>query len=90
MTNQVVWGLPHVFAIFLIVAASGALNLLVAGAESSRPQPDESLLQQLRVCLTSDRRPLKEITAEMARELGISKRLLYQEALKIKKELSGR
>ena len=27
MTNQVVWGLPHVFAIFLIVAASGALNL---------------------------------------------------------------
>jgi molybdopterin-containing oxidoreductase family membrane subunit len=27
MDNQVVWGLPHVFAIFLIVAASGALNL---------------------------------------------------------------
>ncbi len=26
MSNQVVWGLPHVFAIFLIVAASGALN----------------------------------------------------------------
>ncbi len=27
MTNYVVWGLPHVFAIFLIVAASGALNV---------------------------------------------------------------
>jgi len=27
MTNQVVWGIPHVFAIFLIVAASGALNV---------------------------------------------------------------
>jgi [DsrC]-trisulfide reductase subunit P len=27
MSNQVVWGLPHVFAIFLIVAASGALNV---------------------------------------------------------------
>ncbi len=27
MTNQVIWGLPHVFAIFLIVAASGALNV---------------------------------------------------------------
>ena len=26
MNNQVVWGLPHMFAIFLIVAASGALN----------------------------------------------------------------
>ncbi len=27
MTNQVVWGLPHVFAVFLVVAASGALNV---------------------------------------------------------------
>lgn len=27
MTNQIVWGLPHIFAIFLIVAASGALNV---------------------------------------------------------------
>ncbi len=27
MNNQVVWGLPHVFAIFLILAASGALNI---------------------------------------------------------------
>ncbi len=27
MSNQVVWGLPHVFAIFLIVTASGALNI---------------------------------------------------------------
>jgi len=27
MSNQVIWGTPHVFAIFLIVAASGALNI---------------------------------------------------------------
>ncbi len=27
MSNKIVWGLPHVFAIFLIVAASGALNV---------------------------------------------------------------
>ncbi len=27
MNNQIVWGLPHVFAIFLILASSGALNL---------------------------------------------------------------
>ena len=27
MNNQVVWGMPHVFAVFLIVAASGALNV---------------------------------------------------------------
>lgn len=27
MSNRIVWGVPHVFAIFLIVAASGALNV---------------------------------------------------------------
>lgn len=32
MTNEIVWGLPHVFAIFLIVAASGALNVSSIGS----------------------------------------------------------
>lgn len=27
MDNQIVWGMPHVFAVFLIVAASGSLNV---------------------------------------------------------------
>ncbi len=27
MSNQIVWGMPHVFAVFLIVSASGALNV---------------------------------------------------------------
>lgn len=27
MSNRIVWGVPHVFALFLIVAASGALNV---------------------------------------------------------------
>ena len=27
MTNQIVWGIPHVVAVFLIVAASGVLNV---------------------------------------------------------------
>ncbi|MDM8559111.1 NrfD/PsrC family molybdoenzyme membrane anchor subunit [Candidatus Parabeggiatoa sp. HSG14] len=27
MNNQVVWGIPHIFAIFLILAASGVLNV---------------------------------------------------------------
>lgn len=31
MTNEVVWGMPHIFAIFLIVAASGALNIASIG-----------------------------------------------------------
>jgi molybdopterin-containing oxidoreductase family membrane subunit len=32
MTNQIVWGVPHVFAIFLIVAASGVLNVASIGS----------------------------------------------------------
>ena len=31
MNNQIVWGFPHVFAIFMIVAASGALNVASIG-----------------------------------------------------------
>jgi len=32
MNNQVVWGMPHVFAIFMIVAASGVLNIASIGS----------------------------------------------------------
>ena len=32
MNNRIVWGLPHVFAVFLIVAASGALNAASAAS----------------------------------------------------------
>jgi Ni/Fe-hydrogenase subunit HybB-like protein len=32
LNNQIVWGLPHVFAIFLIVAASGVLNVASIGS----------------------------------------------------------
>ena len=32
MNNQIFWGLPHVFGIFLIVAASGVLNVASIGS----------------------------------------------------------
>jgi len=32
MNNQIVWGLPHVFAIFMIVASSGVLNVASIGS----------------------------------------------------------
>jgi molybdopterin-containing oxidoreductase family membrane subunit len=32
MNNQIVWGVPHVFAIFLILAASGVLNVASIGS----------------------------------------------------------
>ena len=37
MNNQIVWGVPHVFAIFLIVAASGALNVASIGTVFGKP-----------------------------------------------------
>ncbi len=37
MSNQIVWGMPHVFAIFLIVAASGALNVASIGTVFGKP-----------------------------------------------------
>lgn len=36
MNNQIVWGLPHVIAIFLIVAASGVLNVASMGSVFGR------------------------------------------------------
>jgi molybdopterin-containing oxidoreductase family membrane subunit len=36
MNNQVVWGVPHVFAIFLIVVASGVLNVASMGSVFGR------------------------------------------------------
>lgn len=37
MNNSVVWGTPHVFAVFLIIAASGALNVASIGTVFKKP-----------------------------------------------------
>jgi len=37
MNNQIVWGMAHVFAIFLIVAASGVLNVSSIGSVFNKP-----------------------------------------------------
>lgn len=37
MGNEVVWGLPHVFAILMIVAASGVLNVASVGSVFGQP-----------------------------------------------------
>ena len=48
MNNQIVWGMPHVFAIFLILAASGAANIATLGTvfkkQIYQPQGRLSLL----------------------------------------------
>ncbi len=53
MTNQVIWGTPHVFAVFLIVAASGALNIASIGTVFGRKiyQPLGRLSSLLAVAL---------------------------------------
>jgi molybdopterin-containing oxidoreductase family membrane subunit len=38
MSNQIAWGIPHVFAMFLIVAASGALNVASIGSVFGKVQ----------------------------------------------------
>jgi Ni/Fe-hydrogenase subunit HybB-like protein len=50
MNNQIVWGLPHVFALFLIVAASGALN--VASISSVFDKPEYKPLSRLSAVLS--------------------------------------
>ncbi len=37
MNNSVVWGTPHVFAVFLIISASGALNIASIGTVFHKP-----------------------------------------------------
>ena len=36
MSNEIVWGMPHVFAVFLIIAASGILNVASIGTVFGR------------------------------------------------------
>jgi len=67
-------------------AARGEITLVVAGAPGEKRDADDSLLDEVRLRLDSDPRPLKEIAAEIAEQRGIGKRLVYQLALKIKSE----
>jgi 16S rRNA (cytidine1402-2'-O)-methyltransferase len=70
--------------------ARGEITLIIGGAEAGQPQVNHSLIEHLSQCLASEYRPLKEIVTEVAQEHGVSKRLVYQLAVKIKRELSGR
>ncbi len=72
MTNQVVWGLPHVFAITLIVAASGALNIasIASMFEKKMYKPLGRLSALLAICL------LAGGLAVLVLDLGKANRLL--------------
>ena len=70
-------------------ATRGEITLVVAGAPGEERDADDSLLEQVRLRLESDPRPLKEIAAEIAEQRGIGKRVVYQLALKIKSKSEG-
>ena len=52
MNNQVVWGLPHVFAIFMIVAASGVLNVASVGSVFGQSMYKQRAPLSALLCLT--------------------------------------
>jgi 16S rRNA (cytidine1402-2'-O)-methyltransferase len=70
-------------------ASRGEITLVVAGAPEEERDADDSLLEQVKRRLESEPRPLKEIAAEIAEQRGLGKRLVYQLALKIKREFEG-
>ena len=70
-------------------ATRGEITLVIAGVPEEERDADDSLLEQVRQRLESDPRPLKEVAAEIAEQRGLGKRLVYQLALKIKREFEG-
>jgi Ni/Fe-hydrogenase subunit HybB-like protein len=71
MSNKIVWGTPHVFAIFLIIAASGALNVASISTVFSKQsnKPNARLSGRLALSLlvggqSPDRRAMGEQRAD--------------------------
>ena len=67
----------------------GEVTLVVAGAAPDEGEAKGSLLERVKESLEGDPRPLREITAEIAEERGVGKRLVYQLALKIRRASKG-
>ncbi len=64
----------------------GECTLLVGGYEGSQEFDRNSLLRDLRQLRLETGRPLSELVKEVARECGLSRKLVYEEALKLEKE----
>ncbi|MBW1980345.1 MAG: 16S rRNA (cytidine(1402)-2'-O)-methyltransferase [Deltaproteobacteria bacterium] len=64
----------------------GEVTLVVAGVSPEAEKVYDSLEEELRLRLQSTEKPLKEIVAEVALARGLSKRLVYQQALKIRRQ----
>jgi 16S rRNA (cytidine1402-2'-O)-methyltransferase len=64
----------------------GECTLLVGGYEETGEFDRNSLVRDLRQLRLETGRPLSELVKEVARKYGLSRKLVYEEALKLKKE----
>jgi 16S rRNA (cytidine1402-2'-O)-methyltransferase len=67
----------------------GECTILVGGYEGAEEFDRDSLVRALRRLRLETDRPLSELVKEVAREYGLSRKLVYEEALKLKKEGSS-
>jgi 16S rRNA (cytidine1402-2'-O)-methyltransferase len=67
----------------------GECTLLVTGCNPEEDQPWEVVRQQVEDAVINRRNSLSEIAREFAAKSGISKNKIYEQALKIKKELNS-
>jgi 16S rRNA (cytidine1402-2'-O)-methyltransferase len=63
----------------------GEHTLLVGGCKQGKEFDREVLLNDLRRLRFETGRPLSDLTKEVARKYGLSKKVVYEEALKLKK-----
>ena len=65
----------------------GECTLLVAGCDKSEIQSWEVVKEQIRTAVITRRDSLSEIAREIAAKTGMSRNMIYTQALKIKKEI---
>jgi 16S rRNA (cytidine1402-2'-O)-methyltransferase len=70
-------------------AIKGECTLLVTGCDAAEDQSWEIVRQQVEDAIRNRRNSLSEIAREFALKSGIPKNKIYEQALKIKKELNG-
>ena len=68
----------------------GECTLLVGGCEGAGEFDRNSLVRDLRRLSLETGRPLSDVVKEVAREYGLSRKVVYEEALKLKEEKRGK
>jgi 16S rRNA (cytidine1402-2'-O)-methyltransferase len=67
----------------------GECTLLVGGYEEAGEFERDSLVRDIRRLRLETGRPLSDVVRQLAREYGLSRKVVYEEALKLKKEGSN-